>query len=279
MLLGLLPACVAAALTGLSVGVPAAGAAPEPCSTIECVWSFRGGEIAIQRASPTTFAGTVVAPTKFAECSHPVGEQIWSAITEQADSSYWGLHQWFYAGEGCIRNPTLGRTAWRVMAGSRGGHFLRVCFSSPGDPQPTIDADGTSASASFGCVDSALVAPLPVEVAPTSRAGVLRFDRSVSLPANTRCVSRRTFQIHLRDPRYDPFKEVVVALGSRKVTVKRRGNVFVSTIDLRGLPRGAFTVRIRAITVLGHHLAGSRTYHTCARPRRSDAPKSLRRGV
>ncbi len=261
--------------SGLIVGVPGASAAAEPCSSIECVWSFSGGEIAIQRASPTTFDGIVVAPTKFAECPHPVGERIWSSITPQQDGSYWGLHQWFFEGESCMRNPTLGLTAWRVMKGAAGGHYLRVCLSSPGDPQPTIDAAGESANSTFGCVSSSLVAPLPVQAVPASKAAVASFARAISLPGAKQCVSRRRFRIHVHDPRYDPLKEVVVTLGARRIAVRRHGNVFVSTIDLHGLPRGTFTVKIRAITVLGHRLTGSRTYHTCApRPlRRSRARK------
>ena len=31
----------------------------------------------------------------------------------------------------------------------------------------------------------------------------------------------------------------------------------------RACRKGAFTVKIRATTVLGHHLSASRTYHTC----------------
>jgi hypothetical protein len=45
--------------------------------------------------------------------------------------------------------------------------------------------------------------------------------------------------------------------------VVRRGHTLVSTIDLRGLPRGTFTVKISATTILEQHLSSSRTYHTC----------------
>jgi hypothetical protein len=81
------------------------------------------------------------------------------------------------------------------------------------------------------------------------------------------------FQIHLRNPKNDPFKEVVVSLGGHRITIVRHGTVFVSTISLKGLPRGRFTIKIRTTTVLGHHLSGSRTYHTCAKkPSRLSKP-------
>src|SRR5438445_1864086 len=57
----------------LAVGVAPAGAA----SSIEGIWSFNGGQIGVQRLANGTYAGTVVVETKFAECVHPVGQEIW----------------------------------------------------------------------------------------------------------------------------------------------------------------------------------------------------------
>jgi hypothetical protein len=229
--------------------------------SIEGVWSFNGGKVAIQREPDGSFTGTVVAATRFAECSHPIGEAMWTSMRLQADGSYWGLHQWFFEGSQCIVNPQRGPTAWRVLETSKGGRFLRACFSSPGTVQPTIAPSGASAHVSYGCVDSALVAPTPT-------SGTAALKEAVGLPGTRRCFSRRVFRIHLRDPRNDPLQEVVVRLAGRRLRVVRHGNVFVSKIDLRGLPKGAFTLRIHAVTVLGHRLSASRTYHTCTRRRR-----------
>ena len=88
----------------LAIGVGSASAS----SDIEGVWAFNGGQIAIQPLSNGTFVGTVVSETAFAECPHPVGQQIWTAITKQSDGSYWGLHQWYFEKSGCAVNPTLG---------------------------------------------------------------------------------------------------------------------------------------------------------------------------
>jgi hypothetical protein len=249
-----IPALLAiAALTVLAI----AGSA-RATSTIEGVWSFNGGKVAIQTLPNGAFAGTVVAPTAFAQCPHPVGEQMWTNLRRQPDGSYWGLHQWYFEGS-CVANPQLGLTAWRVLAAAGGSRFLRVCFSSPGSVQPTIAADGTSAHVTYGCVDSALVAPLPAS------AGSLAFARAVRLPSARRCFSRRAFKIHLRDPANDPLKRVVVTLGGQQIAVERRAGRIAATVNLKGLPKGTFTVRIRALTVLGHRLSGSRTYHTCVR--------------
>ena len=246
-------------------------------SSIEGVWSFNGGNVAIQAQPDGTLIGTVVAPTTFALCTHPVGEQMWTGIRPQADGSYRGAHQW-YLEPTCMVNPTLGPTTWRILHAADAAYFLRVCFSYPGSSQPVIGPDGSSSEAtSPPCLDSALIAPLPVGEAPASRAGAQSFARSVSLPSASRCLSRRAFQIHLHDPKNDPLREVLVTLRGRRLAAVRRARSMVATIDLTGLPRGAFTVTIHLTTVLGHHLASSRTYRTCMHSSSSPKRAPLRR--
>jgi hypothetical protein len=256
---------LALALGSVSV---AAGA-----SNIEGVWSFNGGQIAVQPASGGTFTGTVVVATTFAECPHPVGELIWSGMTLQPDGSYQGLHQWFLAPPDCKRNPTLGPTAWRVLSEPNGSSYLRVCFSHPGTSQPTIAPDGTANGATFGCVNSSLTAPLPGSTGTTGSgttpgtpgSGTAGLRERLTLPSSRKCLSVRLFKIHLLDPKFDPLKTVTVTLKRHKIATSRKGNYIVATINLRGLPRSAFTIKIHATTVLGHHLSASRTYHTCIR--------------
>ncbi len=267
-----------AAMMLLIVGAYARIAAASATSPIEGVWSFNGGRVAIQPGPGGTFVGTVVASTKFAQCSHPVGEEMWTAMSLQPDGSYWGLHQWYFETAACVPNPMPGPTAWRIMQTAGGAHYLLVCFSPPGGIQPSITLSGAEANVGYGCFQSALAAPLPVVAAPTGRAEVESFTRVVSLPSARKCFSRRIFQIHLQDPKYDPLKEVVVTIRGRRVAVVRRGKGMAATINLKGLPRGTFTVKIRLTTVLGHHLSGSRTYHTCAKePSKSSKRKPLQR--
>jgi hypothetical protein len=265
---GVLPVLLASlALSAFAGAVSAAAASP-----IEGVWSFNGGSVAIQPLGREAFVGTVVAQTAFAQCPHPVGEQMWTDLRVQPDGSYWGLHQWYFEGT-CIANPQLGLTAWRVIDEPGGSRFLRVCFSSPGSAQPTIAGDGTSAHVSYGCVDSALIAPLP------GASGTLGFSRSVILPSAKQCLSRRKFKIHLRDPVDDPLKRVVITLARRRIAVERHANRIAATVSLKGLPKGTFTVRIRALTVLGHTLSGRRTYHTCVAKARSRGGRRKRAGA
>jgi hypothetical protein len=280
-------ALVAVLVAAACVWVTPAGAA----SLIEGVWSFNGGQVAIHPGPNGTLVGTVVSPTMFAQCTHEVGETMWTEMVQQENEPYyWGWHQWLENGT-CARS-TLGRTAWRVMEAKGGGHYLLVCFSSPvkapeNPVQPKIAPNGEYKEVTYSCygseVDSAHVAPLPggggsttVGASTGASGGVESFSEAVSLPSNKQCLSRRLFQIHLKDPKYDPLKEVVVTLGHRRLTVKRHGNVFASTIDLRGLPSGRFTIKIDVTTVLGHHLSGSRTYHTCAKKSKAGRPAPLR---
>src|SRR4051794_23193938 len=71
-------------------------------SPIEGVWSFNGGKVAVEANSDGSFRGVVVAPTKFSQCLHPVGEEVWSQIRPQPDGSFWGLHQWYFETSECV---------------------------------------------------------------------------------------------------------------------------------------------------------------------------------
>jgi hypothetical protein len=209
----------------------------------------------------------VVAATTFAECIHPVEQQIWTGMALQADGSYWGFHQWYQGYPVCKLDSTLGKTAWRVLSGANGSHYLRVCLSRPSDnSQPTIAADGAPNGPSeyaaygvtYGCTSSSLIGPLP-------GSGVAGSKETLTLPSNKLCLSLRLFKIHLLEPTSDPFKTVSVTLKGRKIATVHKGNYVVATINLKGLRKGAFTIKVKATTVLGNHLSDSRTYHTCAK--------------
>jgi hypothetical protein len=230
-------------------------------SGIEGVWSFNGGEIAVQRAAGNGYTGTVVRETKFAECTHPVGQEIWKELMPQPDGSFWGFHEWYVQQDHkCLTEPSyVGPTAWRVVNSTAGTRFLEVCFSAPGEPQPTISASGATADASYGCSQSALLASLS--------SGTASFNALVTAPRARVCLSRRRLVIHVRDPKNDAFKSMSITIGGRHLHETRQGRYILATINLKGLPKGAFILHISGVTVQGRHLTGSRTYHTCTRKR------------
>ena len=243
----------------VAVGLMAVPAEASAAADIEHVWSFTGGQVAIQAQSDGSFLGTVIRATRFSQCTHEVGERMWTEVRAQPDASYWGKHQWFNTST-CAPLPNRGNTAYRVLTRPDGSQFLRVCFAKPETPeiQPKIAPDGTSTDVNADCSDSDAVIVPPG--APTVKT-------ISDLPSNRRCRSRRSFRIHLREPPGDALSTAVVQLNGRKVATRRLGRI-TAPVNLRGLPRGTYTVRIVARTVLGRRISGKRTFHTCV-PKRT----------
>lgn len=254
--------------------LPATASSAEGGSEIEGVWSFNGGAVDIVAVPSGKYEGIVTVQTQFASCAHKVEEHMWTDITPQPDGSYWGLHQWFHGAPECAKNTQLGPTAWRVMHEPNGSRYLRVCFSNPGSGQPTISADGTPKQPSenaahhvtYGCVSSGLIAPLPVVKGSTSGSGSGSSGanvESLTLPSAKQCLRPGKLRIRLAEPKYDPFKTVTVVFRGHKLATSHKGNFVVATLNLRGLTKNKFTVKVRATTLLGHKLTATRTYRIC----------------
>jgi hypothetical protein len=270
--------------------LPALGASAVAAGTseIEGVWSFNGGAVAIQGLPDSTFQGTVVTPTTFAECQHPAGQVMWTDIQQQADNSFWGLHQWYYEGGQCQEDPVLGATAWRVIHTSADSHYLEVCFSSPGTSQPKIAPDGAATEDTYGCVNSALISELPVVEGENGTgnngtgskdetgtgtgggssgdgSGTITFAKTVVFPNATACFSQTSLKIKLRDPKYDPLTEVLVKINGKKVADFKGIKRLQKGITLKKLPGGTYKISVVATTVLKQHLSGSQTYKSCTK--------------
>jgi hypothetical protein len=252
------------------VGVLLAGpASAGATSEIEGVWSFNGGEVAIKPIPGGKFEGVVVAPTKFAECAHKVGEHMWTEITPQPDGSFWGKHQWLYE-KSCEANPDLGPTAWRVLHTVTGSRYLEVCFSEPGKSQPTISPTGATAGVSYDCAQSSPTAALPVVVGSGSHTTSLSnggeqisFAKTILLPNAHTCLRRGMLTIKIKDPKHDPLKQVVIRIKRRRIADIRGVKRLEHGIVLKGLPNDAYTLRFVATTVLDQKLTGRRTFHRC----------------
>lgn len=250
-------AILAWGLLAVGVAVLAPGAASASADPIEGIWSFGGGQVAVQGQPDGTFTGTVVAPTKLINCTHEVGERMWTDIVAQPDGSYWGLHRWFYDTSSCQHNPIPGLTAWRILE-TNGSRYLRVCFSEPGiERQPQISPAGAVTESNFGCDDSNLIAPLP-------KGGL---EHYVSVP-NSSCLLRGRIRIRIHDPKYDPLSRVRVTLLSgssrKRAKVRRRKRGYVATANLTRLPgTRPVLVKINLTTVLGRHLKKKRRYRRC----------------
>ena len=107
---------------------------------------------------------------------------------------------------------------------------------------------------------------------PTTTTPSRAFGRNgiIDSPSNNRCVSRRYFRIRLRRAYWPTIVGVTVRL--RGVTRVLRRPPWGTIVDLRGLPRGRFAVRITALTTTGRTIRGTRRYRTCAGKLRGGRP-------
>ena len=93
-------------------------------------------------------------------------------------------------------------------------------------------------------------------------------NRAVQLPGSRTCRSRRNFSIRLRKPQRGRIKVARVYVNGKRVKVLR-GKRLRSRVNLRGLPRGRYTVRVVVRTTRGRRIVTRRRYRTCVpKPRR-----------
>ena len=98
--------------------------------------------------------------------------------------------------------------------------------------------------------------------APTSSSG------SLGLPSARRCVSRRFFRLTMRGIARNRVRSLTVSIDGKRRAV-RRGRRLKAPVDLRGLPKGTFTVKVVARTRSGKRIVDTRRYRTCVPRRRS----------
>ena len=84
------------------------------------------------------------------------------------------------------------------------------------------------------------------------------------MPSTRRCVSRRSFRIRIRERRGRKYTTAQVFVNRKQVAV-RRGKRITAAINLRGLPKGRYTVKIVVVTTTGEIITGTRRYRTCTK--------------
>jgi hypothetical protein len=93
----------------------------------------------------------------------------------------------------------------------------------------------------------------------TASTSVLPF---VSSAPSKQCLSQRDITIHIQNAKRLGIASAVVSIDGH-ATRTLRGKRLSTAIDLRGLPKGTFTVEIVAHTHSGRALKAKRVYHTC----------------
>lgn len=105
-------------------------------------------------------------------------------------------------------------------------------------------------------------APVPVATPPALSAKAI-----FAFPSTKRCVSRRSFRIRLRVPAGVTATSATVLVNGKRASVVR-GKRLTAPIDLRGLPKGRFSVKVTLKTSDGRSVADTRRYRTCAPKKR-----------
>jgi hypothetical protein len=90
-----------------------------------------------------------------------------------------------------------------------------------------------------------------------------------AFPSARRCLSRRNFAIRLRVPAGVAVRSARVVVRGKTIRVRRVGGRLTATVNLRGFPKGRFTVALTVRTTSGKTLRGTRAYRTCVPKRRS----------
>lgn len=105
--------------------------------------------------------------------------------------------------------------------------------------------------------------PAPAATRPSSITQVVS-----GLPSSKGCLSRRNFRIRVRPPAGVTVTKAVVRVNGKPVAT-RKGARITAPVDLRGLPKGRYTVKVTVTFASGQTLSGTRKYRTCAPRRRS----------
>lgn len=147
------------------------------------------------------------------------------------------------------------------------GHVLdcRVTATNSAGGTPQLSSNSVTPTA-------APVAPAPPAATPSSKPATTEPARItaaqvITLPSAKACVSRRSFRIRLRAPSGVTIASAAVFVNGKRVDVVR-GRRLTAPVNLKGLPKGRFSVKITVTTTSGRQVTDTRRYRTCTPKRR-----------
>jgi hypothetical protein len=85
---------------------------------------------------------------------------------------------------------------------------------------------------------------------------------SIVLPKAPTCESRRVVTIRFNAPKGKTFTQARILLHGKTIKTLKGGDI-KTKVSLKGLPRGRFTLQVKATTNDGQHLSQTRHYVTC----------------
>jgi hypothetical protein len=155
-------------------------------------------------------------------------------------------------GDGCILWITLAGSGPAAVAASNSACDDDDDEQKPSNPSTPDQNSAASSNSGSGFLGSPAAA-----------------NSAIGLPATNTlksCKSRRSFHIRINPPRGVRFTKVSVRLNKKLISV-RRGKHLSASVNLKGLPRGRFTLRVVATTASGKKLSRTRHYVTCVKNR------------
>ena len=96
----------------------------------------------------------------------------------------------------------------------------------------------------------------------TTEPATIKASQVITLPSTKACVSRRNFKIRLRAPSGVTIASAAVFVNGKRVDVVK-GKRLRAPVNLIGLPKGRFAVKITVTTATGRKVTDTRRYRTC----------------
>jgi hypothetical protein len=155
-----------------------------------------------------------------------------------------------------IDDPLNGTTDWDGQPRTAGAH------TDIGADEYIAPAPPVIAPPAPPVTPAVPVTPAKPPATPAGEPLGLKASSIVTLPALKSCASRRSFKIRLRAPKGVTITSATVLVSTRKAKVVK-GRALTAPVDLRGLPKGRFTVKITIVTGTKRSLTAKRAYKTC----------------
>jgi hypothetical protein len=222
-----------------------------------------GKVISVNAAGETSMTKAEAAGTTYSNNGATPLLHAYTTITPGAHSLYLSV---FDQGDATIDSTVLidNVSARNVSGGCASG--AAVGAPKPAAPAPTPTPTPTA-------VPAPVAKPTPTPT-PAATGTPPAFGKGgvISLPSTKKCVSRRNFRIRIKEkPNFEIALATVFVDGKRIKTLRQKifGRPRVTAqVDLRGLPKGTFKVKIVLVATDGRVITGTRKYRTCVPKRR-----------
>jgi hypothetical protein len=129
-----------------------------------------------------------------------------------------------------------------------------------------VNGSTAATSAAVGATAAPASAPAPAPAPVVSVPALPRAAEVIALPSSKRCASRRRFRIHVKRTAGVTYASAAVFVNGKRVKVVKQARL-TAPVDLRGLPKGRFSVKIVVTTVDGRKVSATRRYRACAAKR------------